>query len=303
MDVDSVIRQHLHEANAQLGKVLDAEVILLCGPMYPGTDEAVRGCVETLVETRGASSKSPRLCVVLETGGGFIDTVERIYGVLRKHYKEVIFVVPNFAYSAGTVLALSGDEIYMDDYSVLGPIDPQVLDEKGEDYVPGIGYLLKFNQLLNAVNKSNGVETHAEMSLLLSKFDQAKLFFIEQSRDHAVELLKAWLPKHKFKNWVFKEHTQEPVTDDMKQKRAEEIAACLSDPERWHSHGRGIGIQALTSETIKLKIRNFADEKDLNKSVRDYYDLFKSYLPTRRMRFAIHSSLGIRRLPGDYHDV
>ncbi len=48
--------------------------------------------------------------------------------VMRKHYKEVSFIVPSHAYSAGTVLVLSGDKIYMDYYSVLGPIDPQYPD-------------------------------------------------------------------------------------------------------------------------------------------------------------------------------
>jgi ClpP class serine protease len=55
--------------------------------------------------------------------------VERIVSVFRKHYDIVEYVVPNYAYSASTILVLSGDEIYLDYYSVLGPIDPQMEDE------------------------------------------------------------------------------------------------------------------------------------------------------------------------------
>jgi len=51
---------------------------------------------------------------VLTTGGGSIEVVQRIVDVFRQHYTLVDFIVPNYAYSAGTVLAMSGDAIYMD---------------------------------------------------------------------------------------------------------------------------------------------------------------------------------------------
>ena len=44
---------------------------------------------------------------------------------LRHHYDIVDFVVPTHAYSAGTIFVMSGDSIYMDYYSRLGPIDPK----------------------------------------------------------------------------------------------------------------------------------------------------------------------------------
>ena len=45
------------------------------------------------------------------------------------------FWCPIFAMSAGTILVMSGDDIYMDYYAVLGPIDPQVRNQNGT-YVP-----------------------------------------------------------------------------------------------------------------------------------------------------------------------
>src|SRR5690606_24230974 len=101
-----------------------------------------------------AELKRGTLVVLIETTGGYIEVVERIYEVFRKNYNKVNFVVPNYAYSAGTVLVLSGDEIYMDYYSVLGPIDPQIQNEEGK-VVPGLGYLAKFDELVNKINKSS----------------------------------------------------------------------------------------------------------------------------------------------------
>ena len=80
-----------------------------------------------------------------------------------------------FAYSAGTILALSGDKIYMDYYSVLGPIDPQFLDSNGKQLLPGVGYLRKYNELVKQINESESAPK-AELAFLIKKFDPAMLF-------------------------------------------------------------------------------------------------------------------------------
>lgn len=296
--VNDVIEARLKNANLELSKALEAQVIMLRSPLLLGVDDAIRSCIEDLVEMGSADGElKSKLCVVVETNGGYIEVVERIYGIFRRHYSEVVFVIPNFAYSAGTVLVLSGDKIYMDYYAVLGPIDPQIDGEDGSGSVPGIGYLVKFNQLMRKINSDQtGEQTRAEMAYLISKFDPAKLFFIEQAKDHAIELLKEWLPKHKFKDWSKTCSRGVPVDEAMKKERASQIAEVLGDPERWHSHGRGIGIRELESDEIKLVVENFADTPVLNSAVRGYYDLAIDYLGKTGMPNAIHSQLGIRRL-------
>jgi len=288
MKVDGIIEEQLLDANRALCGHLDRSVIFLRAPMVPPVDEEMRSCIEEVV-----TDKACKLGIVLETPGGYLEVVERIYNVLRHYYQDVAFIIPNYAYSAGTVLALSGDEIYMDYYSVLGPIDPQIIS--GNDLLPGIGYLLKFNELLEKVNADiAGEKTRGEMALLLSKFDPGKLFFIEQARERSIELLKEWLPKHKFKDWTKTEGTRSLVTPEMKQDRAAQIATVLGDPERWHSHGRGICIRELESDEIKLKVNCFSDDTVLNKAVRDYYNLAMDYF-TKRQSF-IHSPNGSRRI-------
>ena len=185
----------------------------------------------------------------------------------------------------------------MDYYAVLGPIDPQIESPDGNGSVPGIGYLETYNQLIKKINDDKtGQKTRAEMAYLISKFDPAKLFFIEQAKNHAIDLLKEWLPKHKFKNWKKTESQQIDVTNEMREKRASEIAEILGDPTRWHSHGRGIGINELMSEEIKLMVSNFSENKELNKAIRQYYSLFIDYLGKIGTQYAIHSQSGLRRV-------
>ncbi len=142
------------------------------------------------------------LVVLLQTPGGAMETVERLVSVMRNHYEKVSFIIPNYAYSAGTVLALSGDSIYMDYYSVLGPIDPQYSDSEGRR-LPGAGYLAKFNELVNHINNPMQINSEAELAYLVKKFDPAWLFQIEQAVNHGISLITEWLPKYKFKDWLY----------------------------------------------------------------------------------------------------
>src|SRR5262249_15292774 len=137
--------------------------------------------------------------------------------------------------SAGTVFALSGDAIWMDYFSVLGPIDPQI--EKDRKLVPALAYLVQFDRLV--AKAEHGALTTAEM-MLLEKLDLGELQQFAEARELSMSLLKKWLVRYKFKDWTITAETRTPVTPDMKANRAAEIAEALSDPQRWHSHGRGI---------------------------------------------------------------
>ena len=109
--------------------------------MIPPLDEKFRIVLEEIKRTdkENRNKTEDHLITMLETGGGFIETVERLVKVMREHYERVSFVIPDFAYSAGTVLTMSGDKIFMDYYSVLGPIDPQFRDSDGS-LSSGYGY-------------------------------------------------------------------------------------------------------------------------------------------------------------------
>ena len=59
--------------------------------------------------------------------------------ITRYFYNEVYFVILDQAMSAGTIWAMSGDKIYMNYASSLGPIDPQVATPEGR-WVPALGF-------------------------------------------------------------------------------------------------------------------------------------------------------------------
>ncbi len=64
--------------------------------------------------------------LILHTPGGLVLAAEQIALALRKHSGKVTVLVPHYAMSGGTLLALAADEIVMDENAVLGPVDPQI---------------------------------------------------------------------------------------------------------------------------------------------------------------------------------
>lgn len=161
------------------------DCILICSPIRFGLDVAVREALDNL------NPKKRKVTVILETTGGYIEVAQRIAQTLRHWYRVVDFIVPNYAYSAGTVLVMCGDDIFMDYFSVLGPIDPQI--QKDDKMVPALGYLEQYNRLIDKSNK--GQLSTAELAFLINRFDPAELYMYEQAREMSISLLKEWLVK------------------------------------------------------------------------------------------------------------
>ena len=266
--VDKALKEMISNALLELEDIANSDVLCYSGPIVDGNENVFLDIIEELADS---PDKRDSLMVVLTTTGGSAMAVERYVNIIRKHYEKVSFVVPDYAYSAGTIFCMSGDEIWMDYFSVLGPIDPQVKNKEGK-FVPALGYLDKVNSLIDKAR--NGSLTNAEF-LILKDFDLAELRAYEQAKELTITLLKKWLVKYKFKNWN-KHANGNPVTLQEKEKRAEEIADKLGDNNIWKSHARPICIEEL--ENLKLKIEDYSDKETLRKVIRRYYNLSKDMI-------------------------
>ncbi len=283
-EFDSHIKETARQRVLALEEHLDADTILFFGPIFPSLEKSFREFIEDLKDDE---TKREKISVVLNTPGGSTETVEKLVEIVRYHYKEVLFIVPDEALSAGTIFALSGDAIYMDYTSSLGPIDPQVY--VGEEGVPALGYL---DQVEKMIEKSaNGKITDAEL-IMLQNLDLAMLSRYEQAKNLTITLLKKWLVEFKFKDWnthrTDPEKLGKPVTGEEKKERAEEIATKLSDNKIWHSHGRKIGVQTL-KDLLKLKIEDYSTDADLRGKIRAYSDFLIEYINRHEYRFFLHS--------------
>lgn len=268
-------------ANGLLTKIenlLAADGLAIISPIQVGLENRVKVAIEAR-----EGSKSKNLVVILDTPGGVVEVVERIVHVLRHHYREVSFIIPDRAMSAGTVLAMSGDDILMDYHSCLGPIDPQL--ERDGRLVPALSYLSQFEAL---AKKSRTEPLSTAELVLLQKLDLAELHQFELARGLSIALLKRWLTRYKFKDWQCTEGRRVKVTPKMKEERASWIARKLNDHERWLTHGRGIDMQTLRNE-LKLKIRDFGQDPALEKAVWDYHWFLRDHMGRNGLVSFVHT--------------
>ena len=278
--VDKAVKTLWKDSLHELERVTQSDVLSYFGPIVDGNENTFLDIIEELAND---TDKKETLSVVLTTNGGSAIAVERYVNIIRNFYKKVVFIIPDYAYSAGTIFCMSGDEIWMDFFSVLGPIDPQVPNKDGK-MVPAMGYLDKVNELIEKAQK--GTLTQAEF-LILNNFDLAELRRYEQAKELTIDLLKKWLVQYKFKNWTIHNSTQKTVSEKDKEKRAEEIAKELGDNKRWKSHGRPINIKELT--TLKLKIDDYSGNMTVRPAIRQYYNLLRDFTMKYQMQIFIQT--------------
>jgi len=281
---DDIIFQVVRAAEADLEAQLDADIVYFHSEIRMNVFPWFREIVEKLAQR---TTKKDAIAIFLTTPGGQAEAAEKLVEVVRNHYNLVYFVIPVAAMSAGTIFSMSGDKIYMDYSSSLGPIDPQVPDREGRVLVPALGHLDKVNEIIN--KSQNNTITPVEFEWLMRQ-DLAMLRFYEQARDLSVALLEKWLVQYKFKDWLTHRTNNRgaPVTTAEKQARAREIARLLSDNAHWHSHGRMIGMQTL-KDVCRLEIDDFGRDADLQQAVRRYNDTLSDYVARSQIRAFLYN--------------
>lgn len=115
--------------------------------------------------------------ILLHTPGGLVLASEQIAMALKRHPAKVTVFIPHYAMSGGTLIALAGDEIVIDENAVVGPVDPQL----GE--YPAVSILKTVER--KAVNKID------DRTLILADVAEKAM---RQVREFVVELLKDRMP-------------------------------------------------------------------------------------------------------------
>ncbi|MDR3365802.1 MAG: ATP-dependent Clp protease proteolytic subunit [Prevotellaceae bacterium] len=201
-------------------------------------------------------SDKKQIDVYLETPGGSGEAAEEIAKFLRKKFTEINFVIAGEAKSAGTILALSGDSIYMCETGSLGPIDAQI--QIGRSVVSAHDYKAWIDEKRNEATKTGKLNPFD--AIMVAQISPGEIYGVVNSLEFAKDLVKGWLEKYKFKDWTETQTTHKKVTAEMRKKRAEEVADKLCDHMSWRTHGRSLKIEDLKDV---LSIENIDDNLPL----------------------------------------
>lgn len=210
--------------------------------------------------------------LIIETPGGIAEVVEDIVHLVRSKYDDVGIIIPGTAKSAGTILAMSGNEILMGVSSSLGPIDAQIINNNkrfsADAFLDG---LKKIKDEISKTNKLNPAYIP-----ILQNISPGEIQHCENAQKFSKILVTQWLSKYKFQRWDKHSSTGEPVKPEEKEKRANEIAEQLCKHSDWLTHGRSIKIPDLNK--MRLLITDYSKNKELNEAITRYYTLLRMTL-------------------------
>lgn len=81
---------------------------------------------ESVLQAIRSTPPDTPIDLIIHTPGGLVLAAAQIARALKNHPAKTTVIVPHYAMSGGTLIALAADEILMDENAVLGPVDPQL---------------------------------------------------------------------------------------------------------------------------------------------------------------------------------
>jgi hypothetical protein len=220
-----------------------------------------------------ANLKGQKLDLILETPGGSGEAAEDMVRVLRDRYDDIAVIVPGWAKSAGTLIAMAADEILMGKASALGPIDAQLTWQ---------GKVFSADALLEGLKKIKqevGVGSLNKAYIpILQGISPGEIQSAENALLFAETLVTEWLAKYKFRGWNVHSSSGQPVSQTEKTDRAAQIGRELRNHGKWLTHGRSLKIQDLRS--LRLKIIDYSESPELNDAITRYYTLLQMTFAT-----------------------
>lgn len=218
-------------------------------------------------------SDKKEVAIILVTPGGIAQQVAKFVEKLRTRFDKVYFLLPDMAMSAGTIFAMSGNKIIMTSSARIGPIDPQIPDKNGR-FVPAQALLTLIEDIKKRGNDALALGNMPDWAdvRILDNIDYLQLGNIKPLSDYSIMLVKDYLKKYKFSEWVTHTSDGSQVSEDDKERSAERIAKFLCDHSSWKSHSRGITREEASS-SCKIKIEHAELTPGLDKGLRRFWAL------------------------------
>lgn len=156
---------------------------------------------EKVLRAIRSTPKDRPIDLIIHTPGGLVLAATQIAKALHDHPAKTAVIVPHYAMSGGTLIALAADEIIMDSHAVLGPVDPQLMNYPAPS-------------ILKAVEKKEPKDIDDKTLIMADIAEKA----IKQVRKTVFELLK----------------------NKMSEEKAREVASILTEGRWTHDYPLGV---------------------------------------------------------------
>lgn len=166
--------------------------------------------------------------LMINSRGGEAEAAEKILFMCRKKFtKGFRVIIPNFAKSAATMLALGSDKILMSDTSEIGPIDPQV--RVGQKYIPAQAYIGGLELIRHKIKSQK--DPYQLYLPMIDKIQPDLLDYCYTAVQESKEYAEEWLSKYMLR------------ANKAKAKKAAEILSMNDVKQKFKSHGKFINYE------------------------------------------------------------
>lgn len=219
---------------------------------------------------------SKGLTLILHTPGGDTRATESMVAYLRSKFDFIEAVVPTYAMSAGTMISLACDDVWMARHSQLGPIDPQLVLAGGQ--VSARAVVDQFARAENEIRQD--LSTAHAWAPILSSIGPSLLMEAQNALDYSERMVSEWL-----RDWMLKESPDSTA-------EGREIAKFFNDAGFHKNHGRRIGRDEAREHGVS--IHNIEEEggQDLQEAILTAYHLMTLIFQTTPTGKLIMTSAG-----------
>lgn len=196
------------------------------------------------------------LTLILHTPGGDVAATQSLVSYFHAKFKDVECIVPTYAMSAGTMIALSTSNIVMGRQSQLGPIDAQFQLAGGGQISAG-AIVAQFREASRDIAEDSK-KAHVWAPILQSlgpSLYQEAVYALDFGRS----LVRGWLEQRMFSG------------DENAAEKAEAVANYFNATDDHKLHGRRIDRDAARAKAIKVE--DLEPNQELQEAVLTAYHL------------------------------
>jgi len=250
---DAPVRQALIK---RIQEKLDTKLIVYtANPNHPVPGIMIHDVplFEDLLRSVAQSTKG---CLMMNSPGGDANAAEKLLMMCRQRFTdEFDVIVPDYAKSAATMIALGSDRIMMGYLAELGPIDPQLQTSPipGGEVIPARSFIDGLDMIRKKV-KVDGDPVQMYLPML-SQIRPEVLAICQRAIDDARMFAEKWL-----KNCMLRED----------HKQAEAVAEMLSTGAAYKSHGKVIDFSE-AQNVLKLNVEKIDEKSDLWSDIWELY--------------------------------
>ncbi|MHC3130183.1 MAG: hypothetical protein IBV52_08935 [Candidatus Bathyarchaeota archaeon] len=240
-------------------------VVYTANPFHPVSSIMIHDVIpfEDLLRS---TAKAEDGYLMINSSGGDGNAAEKLLMMCRQRFaKSFNVIVPDYAKSAATMIALGSDKILMGYLAELGPIDPQfrtsLLPGPGvpaRSFIDGLDLIRD-----NVTKKGDPIQMYYPM---LTQINPQILARAQSAIAGSKKFAEKWLKKHMLK--------KDP-------EQAKKVARWLSEGKRYKSHGNVIDFDE-AHNILKLNVEKIDQNSELWSDIWELYCRSIFFLQQRR---------------------